>query len=142
MQGWESLWIHLWGWFSSKPGSAFVKSPHFQSCCVGRRNTQLPAPIVNLALKIRIAEKQQIEVFPELPQHAEHQGWCWEAVPGFLQLWDWQAEVKLSPSESSPVKQVWDEGSPFTMKDAGSKGGADKSRFYWAVQAAVEHSHF
>lgn len=57
MQGWESLWIHLWGWFSSKPGSAFVKSPHFQSCCVGRRNTQLPVPIVKLALKIKNCRK-------------------------------------------------------------------------------------
>lgn len=52
-------------------------------------------------------------------------------MPGYLQLWDWQAEVKLSRLESRPVKQVWDEGSSFTMKDAGSKGGsgsADKSR--------------
>lgn len=39
-------------------------------------------------------------------------------MPGYLQLCDWQAHVKLSHFENRPVKQVLNEGSPFEMKDA------------------------
>lgn len=48
----------------------------------------------------------------------------------YLQLGGWQASVKSSHSENGPVKQVWDEGSPFKMKDClkeGGSGAADES---------------
>jgi len=39
-------------------------------------------------------------------------------TPGYLQLCDWQAYMKLSHFENSSVKQVLNEGSPFKMKDS------------------------
>lgn len=51
--------------------------------------------------------------------------------------------MKLSPLESSPVKQVWDEGSLSERRMLAPRGALlINQELYRTVQAAVEHFHF
>lgn len=104
--------------------------PPFPKLLCGKEEqpAPLPVPTVNLALKDKELQKTKVFFRKKKSQNVFQQSW-----PGLLstkagagrkcqvysQPWDSQAEVKLSPVESSPEKQVWDEGSPFRMNFGG-----------------------